>query len=243
MISGAVLAVMCASLSLPAQAQGPTQFASFTQASLLNTPFRFINNGAATGSVFGLYDAGGAAISIPVNFQFQIPNAYGSAVGENIAATMTMTSTVLTPDDGVGNLDVAMQNITIQFNANTPAPGGLTNLLTLDFTTGALTGNLFTSNASLQGTESATATDNVEFTSDFLDFSGVSINKNYTLSFSNVQPSVARDPNNYFRSFIASGTGAFGSEPLPTTRVPEPGTLALLALGILSGAALRKRRA
>jgi hypothetical protein len=242
-ILAAGVAVISLGSALPARAQGPLQFASFTQATPLNVPFRFTNTGGTgAGSTFGLYDGVGNSISIPVNFQYQIVNDYGSAVGQNIAATMTMTSTVLTPDDGAGSIRVGMNNILVQFIANTPV-NGLTNLLTMSVTTGTLKGEVGDSTAALEGTQSATGADIVNFDSDFLDFSGVSVNKNYAMSFSNVQPIVERESNNYFRSFTASGSGVFGSEPLPTTRVPEPGTLALLALGMLSGAALRKRRA
>jgi hypothetical protein len=243
LVLAAGIAVISLGSALPVSAQGPAQFASFTQATPLNVPFRFINSGGdGSGSVFGLYDAGGTAISIPVNFQFQIPNDYGTAVGENIAATMTMTSAVLNPDDGAGRVNVDMQNINVVFTADTPV-NGLTNLLTMSLTTGVLSGQPFTSTVSLEGTQSATSPDIVNFTSDFLDFSGVTINKNYSLSFSNVQPIVAREPNNYFRSFVSSGSGTFGSEPLPTNRVPEPGTLALLALGMLGGGTVLRRKA
>lgn len=122
------------------------------------------------------------------------------------------------------------------------------------FTNGSLgsTANLSgfqgSSNAAFSATESNTGANYVGYTSDFLNFNQTFTNRNYTLSFANVSPALARgsnasgaDSSTYFRSFLSSGSGTFGSDPLPFL-VPEPSSAALGLLPLVGMGFLRAQR-
>ena len=230
------LAALCAA---PAQAV-PQNFAQFTEGvGAPPKPFTFTNSGAS--STFSLVG------SIPVNFVYQTPNGYGTAPGQTIAATLTFTSQVSAPAaTGFGFIGQPMQNILLTFTANAPV-SGFSNLLTVSMTTGTLAGQNGGSTASLSGTQSSTSFDQVNYASDFLDFSIPFSNKNFNLSFDSVVPIFTLNANGYVDSFNASGTGTFGSDPVPPSRppggvVPEPGTLVLAGMGAFSGLGMLRRR-
>jgi hypothetical protein len=258
-VGGILIAVAAA-----AQAQGPQQFASFTQADPSNKPFRFFFDSVTpSNSRFGLYDGSGNAVSIAVNFQYQVFNGYGAEIGENIAATMTMTSRVFGTTVGDDDLVQDFQEVSMVFTANTPV-NGLTNLLTVTAvlssppidpdipfdngtlgTTGRLSASIGDSTGSFRATESSTLNRNyIGYTSSFLDFVNPTFtNRNFSLAIGNITDPVARGTGspaeNYFNNFVSSASGTFGSDPIPA--VPEPGSLALLSVG-LSGTALFVRR-
>jgi len=202
----------------------PVQFASFTQQAGGNTPFRFIDTGfdtitntSGSPSLFGLYDAGGSAISIDVNFQFQTANGYGASIGSNIDATMTMTSKARGVTSGATALSQQVQEVEIVFTAKTPL-NGKTNLLTVTKTlsdapinvgsadvtkngtigtNGFLSGVSGGSTASFTATERTSSSSNITYigyTSDFLDFFTPTFsNRNFQIGLSNVNPV---DPTN-----------------------------------------------
>ena len=220
-------------LTAPAHAQ--ELFATFSQAN--QTP-SFALSPTSTGISLGL------ASAIPVNFQFQTANGLGTGIGESVAATMTMSSvSAATSFTSAGFLVQPLQDIEIRFTSlGAPADSG--DLLRVSLTTGTLLARPGGQTARLTGTESATGTSIVNFDSNYLDFSQPLVNKNFAISFTSVAPDVADGGNGYIAPFSATATGNFGSDPLPPPKnnIPEPGTLALLTLGIGGGLALARRR-
>jgi hypothetical protein len=191
---------MLAAVALTAQAQGPAQFASFSQASTSNRPFRYIYDATTpTNSRFGLYDAGGnpltGANALEVNFQYQVTNGYnGNNFTNNIPALMEMTTLV----DGLvtggtlpgQTIEQNFRAVRITFTAINPGLTPGTNLLTVTAvlsssaidpdiprdngslgTTASLQGRIGTSTGSFDATEAQGLDLNyIGYTSDFLDF-------------------------------------------------------------------------
>ena len=213
-----------------AHAQAPVQFASFSQAAG-GTPFFLASDGA--NSTLAL------ASAIPVNFQFQVGNSYGSGIGDNIAATLSLFSQIDGTPVTLGSLVAQpIKNIEIVFTADTPVLGS-TNLLSLTGSTGLFSGVVSGSTGALTGTQSELVFDSVNYSSDFLDFTGPFVNKNFAISFANVDPGLSVGIDGYLNSFSASASGTFGSSPTPNTppptnNLPEPATLSLLGLGLAS---------
>ena len=230
-----VLTSLALSLTLiapSAHAQVPSLFATFGQLTS-NRPFTF-STGGGTASL-------GLNSLIPVSFQFQTANGFGAAIGDSIAATMSMSST----SNGAVFTDTSflvqpLKDIELRFTS-TGAPADSGDLLRVTMTTGNLLARPGGQTARLTGTDSATGTSIVNFDSDYLDFSVPLVNKNYSIAFTSVAPAVANGGNGFLAPFTAAATGNFGSAPLPPPKnnIPEPGTLALVALG---GLALARRR-
>lgn len=229
--SYSALALSIVTFATSARAQSPSLFATFGQA---NPEKSFIFSSNPGSASFGL------ASAIPVNFQYQTTNGLG-AVGTNIAALMTLSSqsagTLITEG---GFLIQPLQNIEMRFTSMS-APANSGDLLRLSLTTGNLITRPGNQTASLTGTESTTGGSIVNFDSDYLDFSVPLQNKNFSLSLTSVEPRTANGGNGFLAPFVATGTGNFGSSPLPPPKnqIPEPGTLALAALG---GLLLARRR-
>jgi PEP-CTERM motif len=80
----------------------------------------------------------------------------------------------------------------------------------------------------------------VSFSSDFLTFPN-SVERDLGLSFSSIVPGLSIGANGFFNAFSAAGTGTFSSDPVPIF-IPEPGTYALLGLGLIGGLGLVLRR-
>ena len=228
------LALGMATLAPQAQAQVPQLFATFSQVGQI-PEFSFSSD--SSGATLGL------ASAIPVNFQYQTANGLGAGVGESLAATMTMSSvSAATSFTSAGFLVQPLKDIQIRFTS-TGAPADSGDLLTMSLSTGNLVGRPGGQTARLTGTESATGTSIVNFDSNYLDFKQPLLVKNFSISFTSVAPEITNGGNGYIAPFSATATGNFGSDPLPPQNsIPEPGTLALLALGIGGGLALAHRR-
>lgn len=216
-----------------ALAQVPSLFATFSQQN--STPsFDFLSSGGV--GTFGL------ASAIPVNFQYQTANGFGAAIGQNIPAKLTMSSSTAGPafnDSGI--LVQPLQNIEMRFTSASAAPDS-GDLLHVFLTTGNFIGQPGGQTGVLTGTQSATSSSVVNFASQYLDFSVPLVNKNFAVSFTSVDPTLGIGGDGNLSPFMATGTGNFGSAPKPGTKaIPEPGTLALAGLGILA-LTVRKRR-
>lgn len=81
----------------------------------------------------------------------------------------------------------------------------------------------------------------ISMTSDFLDFTGVA-NYSVNLPLSAVRPALFAASGSALRSFVATSSGAFGSDAPAVTAVPEPESWALLIAGFaMVGVAARRR--
>lgn len=220
-------------LSGVAHAQVPSLFATFSQEN--STPSFQFQSAGGSGN-FGL------ASAIPVNFQYQTANGFGAAVGQNIAAKLTMSSnTSGAAFNDAGLLVQPLQNIEMRFTSLGAAPDS-GDLLRVFLTTGNFIGQPGGQTGVLTGTQSATSSSVVNFDSSYLDFSVPLVNKNFAVSFTSVDPALGIGGDGNLSPFMATGTGNFGSAPKPGTKaIPEPSTLALAGLGILA-LTVRKRR-
>ena len=219
----------------PAQAQVPQLFATFSQIGQLPS-FSYV--AGTSGATLGL------ASAIPVSFQFQADNSFGAAIGHDIMATMTMSA--VSAGNAFSSTSFLVQpikDIELRFTSTSAAPDS-GDLLKMTLSTGNLVARAGGQTARLTGTESTTSTDIVRFESSYLDFAPQLLAKNYSISFTSVAPAVANGGNGSFAPFTATGTGNFGSDPLPKPQnsIPEPATLMLAALGGLA-LARRKRHA
>ncbi len=111
--------------------------------------------------------------------------------------------------------------------------GGLTNLLTINFTNAFLWGP---NGASGVNYIDSTATGSVVFTSDFMDFTGYNI-RDFSFGLSGLAPPLQIGNNGLLRSFTADTAGTF------SVGIPEPATWAMMIMGFVGvGSALRSRR-
>ena len=213
-----------------AHAQNTTPFASFSETGS-GELFTFTNNGpnsTFTGS------------SIPVNFVFVTANGYG-AVDQNIAATLTFTSTVTAPaGSGNGSDQQGSIHTVATFSAVTPVDGKKT-LLSFTSVNGIIQGTDGTDNAVFSNStkvgRTGYAPGMLSFSSDFLDFSNTH-DRNFQIGLDPLQdtaPGQIDDgltvgDDGYLESFGAFGSGTFGSNPLPLSTVPEPSPLVGIAI-------------
>jgi hypothetical protein len=86
-------------------------------------------------------------------------------------------------------------------------------LLTVTVTTGApsISGNLGGESGSFFA---STPTENVTFTSDFLNFANTT-ERNFSIAFSSIIPQLSLNANGLLNDFSAAGTGTFASSPRP----------------------------
>jgi len=212
-IAAATFGLMAAAL-VPAMAGN---FASFSQTTTNSNPWTFTNNGAS--STF--------TASTAVTFSYSVPNGYGAA-GTPIAAHISFSGTPTSTAFNVLGQDFQPLTITsMVITADTPV-GGLSNLLSLTGT-GVIVGTNNAYTAGLTG-DTTVPGQTVNFSSDFLSFSGEeAFSFAYTLKNPNT-PLVIKASNSYLKTFLASGTGTF-SAGNAHTGVPEPSTNAAFLFG------------
>jgi hypothetical protein len=105
------------------------------------------------------------------------------------------------------------------------------NLLTATFFTGGgIAGSLRGSSGSVNA--STTAGDTITYKSDFLNFD-VTRDQDFSLSLASITPPLAAAHGQSLRTFFATATGSFSTDPapLPTAIIPEPATWGLLVVG------------
>ncbi len=196
-------------------------FAQFFEVNGSND-FAFINNGSS--ATFNTV-AGGSEIS----FVYQnIAGLPGELSGPQ-AAHIFVSAGTSTPAMFNGNRTVQSfnQTFTIQILRDTPASlligsGSRTNLLTVVVSsTGTSTADLTGDSGGSAAAYTATTPNQVlTFTSDFLDFSAPTTERNLALSFSSVEPNYSMGNGGFLRSFGAAGSGTFASNPGPVYNPP-----------------------
>lgn len=105
------------------------------------------------------------------------------------------------------------------------------NLLSATFAGGTIAGQTGATSGSVNASTSV-AGETIAYTSDFIDF-GRTIDQDLSISLSSITRSLFAGPNQALRSFAATTTGSFSTDPLPslTAPVPEPATWSLLVAG------------
>lgn len=218
-------------LAQGAHAQVPSLFATFGQASS-NPAFQFQSSGG-NGSL-------GLASPLAVNFQYQTENGFSPNIGQNIMATVSMSSlTSGAAYTDAGLLVQPLANIEMRFTSALAAPDS-GDLLRVFLTTGNLIGAPGGQTAVLTATQGGSGGSIVNFASDYLDFSAPLVNKNFAVSFTSVDPVINLGNDGNLRAFSATATGNFGSAPKPRA-IPEPASCLLIGFG-LAGLLARRRR-
>ena len=106
--------------------------------------------------------------------------------------------------------------LTIKFSPNTRTPF-------LSGPDGGNSANIFAS----------TPSHTVTYTSDFLDFTLVTVKKNMSLSFSSASPEIVMPApgfgaaGTYLQDFTAAGSGTFGSNPAPVVKGPTAAAVSI----------------
>ena len=176
--------------------------------------FFFTNNGGTSGT---LASAPGGT---PIEFRYQNVNGLlDPSLQGTQCAILTMqanTNTPALPQNPPG-VRQDFQTVSIVITRCQPAPVGRGNrniLLQVTITTGRP--NIFGDLGERSATFAAsTPGENVTFYSDFLDFNG-STNRNFSLSFSDINPALTLGPGDFLNSFSAYGSGTFAANPIPT---------------------------
>ena len=104
------------------------------------------------------------------------------------------------------------------------------NLLSASFRGGTIAGQIGATSGSSTAS-SAVAGETIAYTSDVLDFSHT-VEQDFALSLSSITRGLTALPNQALRSFAATTTGSFSTDPAPVgSATPEPATWAMLIVG------------
>ena len=234
----ALAAAVAASAFAAAPASAITvTYANFAQSTNAKQ-FRYFNTGTSnrlyTTTSATSTDAGGVA----VDFKYLVSVPAALQGFQDAILTLDASSTQMVSLNG----DNASQGgFSGKLSIRRAVPlDGKDNLLTIDFTNGTffsvLGGSSATYTISIPG-----AGTNIKQESDFLMFGNV-VEADFSLSFSALSSTFAKNGGGYGRSFRANATGTFASNPAPTG-VPEPEMWGLMILGFgMVGVAVRRRR-
>ena len=247
--SAGIMVGLGATFVSSASAQTLTTFAQATRNAL--TPVGSIVFDKNTG-VLGV--SGGAA-GVPLSFTYQVPNGYGPSFTPinsifRFTANVNGPATLTPGTGGFTNFDVNFTNIQFTFTATTPGPNGATNLLSGNFGSGTLSGQVGSGAATFTSaiTQNPVTTGVVGYASDFLDFNNTATTKfaseQFALALSavNATGNVAGptfDASNNLNSFSSDPTGTFSSNPVPPSLTPTPAPPGVVSglIGIAMGGA------
>ncbi len=222
-----------------------TTFAQFTQ-NPAGQNFVFTNN--TTTATFGTTPTTG----VQVNFNYSNINGLNAALtGTQSAKLFITTTTTEASVSSFGNFlaQPLSQSITISIIRDTATSAGVgtgarTNLLTAVITIGNSNPSISGQVGATSGNFSAATTNgnqNVTFTSDFLSFSNTS-ERDLAIAFSSIQPALAIS-GDFLRSFAASGTGTFASNPAPVVAAPPTAATVSISGRVLTPAGRGLRNA
>jgi len=184
--------------------------------------------------------------NIPVYFNFGVDGLPADLVDlQDAHLSVDFISNLGTTGSGSSRVQLfdTVSSGSITFTRDTAAAEGngtRTNLLTVSFTKAELDASqnagafTFKSNADTV----------ITFTSDFLDFTGVT-SKDFSFSFSGASPHFNAPIGSSSVSTSFSGSGTFASDPAPLVipGIPEPGSWAMMLGGFgLLGLTLRTRK-
>ena len=218
-IAVAAVSTVLLGLATAGFAKADFTFAQFDQGSNFNSPFSFSNSG---GALIGTTQG---------NFTFLVA---GAPIGPQ-AATITLTSKAVTAAATGGSLifqpiDGPSNTLTITRVSDNA------NLLSLTFT-GALGGISGATNASLSG--STSFGDTLIFSSDLLNFAGITT-RGFQFNLHNMTAGLSKGGNGFLNSFAADSVGGLSSNVAPA--LPEPGSIALLGIGLVAAGAATRRK-
>lgn len=213
-------------------------FAQFHEATGQGNVFLYTNEKSTLGDAIFRTTA-----SVPVVFNYQSislpPDLQGNQAAHLTIFTSSTTKPVVTASgflfqgiDGSGTVPVQELRITRDTPAN---EGNGTRTLLLDMIfTGTLLGKNNTTTAHLDG--DTPSGDTVIYSSDFLAFPAGQFAYSLTISgivnlFNGM--GLQKDPNGYYRSFNAAGSGSFDATP-PPQFIPEPSTVVLAGIGLMT---------
>lgn len=217
------------------------------------TPVYFQNGAdtggsASTGALFSVSAPGNTTPGSVVT-SFSFTNIGIGGLVTNVPATFTLNATTSSPALNVGSFQQSGFSGSFSFTNNAAIQIGDTvyaqasNLLTATFTNANVL-------VSRQGTNGSFTSFNLPatFTSDFVDFGGLS-NGEFAFSLSGISPILtAPDFPDSLNSFAATSGGSFASDPAPTptatiAAVPEPATWAMLIAGFgMAGLGVRRAK-
>lgn len=246
MIRAKLFMAVAAAAIVAAPASAVTTFATFSG---LGDNIRLEKEGPNQATLFTIStttptNSAQAIVPDSVDVTFSYVNSPLSALGSLTASfTMNVAITAAATNLGGGFYTQSTGAGTFSFLSTAPISWGGTsfaagsNLLSGSFCTATLFGA--SSSGSLSGSTDTCAF--LTFTSDLLDFSNTT-SRDFSMSLTAITPVLNALTGETLNSFNAFSSGNFSAEPLPNG-IPEPGTWAMLLLGMgMVGAVHRRRR-